>query len=199
MSALTDYCKVIRDWLNRKSLSDELVTSMIRMGEETVSTQLKIKDMIQIDTATISSGRVLLPADWIELDYVRPLGFDGDLRFKPRGDFYAYKANNRGFYTISGNYLFIGDAIPLEGFGVELTYYGRVPPLNATPTWLHTLYPSLPLFSALSFAMLYGIEDERIPGLVAAMNAQIQKLNEQHLMSKASGSRLTRTRPRSYG
>lgn len=200
MTAITDQCDITRQWLDREDYDNVLVTSWIRQGEQLLNQSLMIKDMIQIDTATIITGRVLLPEDWIKLDFVRKQ--DGKpLHFIPRDTFYeSTPKETERHYTISGNYIILGGTPdPVDGLKVELHYYGNVPTLGENPSWLSTLYPTLQLFSTLSFAFVYGVEDDRAAATAGLLDSTIKTLNEQHLMSKASGSFLSRNRPKGYG
>src|SRR5580765_1252463 len=70
---LTDKCTEIRNWLaiGADVYPDAVVTSWIRMAEEYLSTALRVKHMIQIDTSLLVADRVPLPLDWQEIRLVR--------------------------------------------------------------------------------------------------------------------------------
>lgn len=198
---LNELCIKVRDWTNREDLTDAQITGFVRLGETRLSQELRIKDMIQIDTATIKDRRVLVPTDWLEADFIRSLKF-GPLRYISRDDFYAIGEEKMGRkYTLSGNYIIFGGKIPeVEGLMVELHYYGNVPEIKATTTtWLSRLYPNLQLTSALVFAYTFLLEQEKAAGAAQMLLEDIQSLNNAHLKSKASGSLLNRRQQRSYG
>ena len=72
------------------------------------------------------------------------------------------------------------------------------------PTILHsfiyTKYPSLYLNAALYRAALHAVGEESSAGNFKQLTDEaIQKLNADHLRSKASGLRVTRPRARSFG
>ncbi|QIG66104.1 virion structural protein [Ochrobactrum phage vB_OspP_OH] len=199
---LTAHKEEIKKWMNRTDYTDANLVQFTRLGEERLNQSLRIKDMIQIDTAFIEEDnrRVLLPSDWQELDFVQDLEI-GPIEFIDRTEFYRRKPENcKGYYTISGNYVIFGGPInSVSGNEIELHYYGNVPPLGDNPTWLYTLYPSLQLWSSLVFANLFGFDNEASTTYAGLLKGAIDTANELHLKSKASGSRLHRKRPRSYG
>lgn len=197
---LDDLTTKIKEWTNREDLTNPQIEGFVRLGEENLNEVLRIKDMVQIDTATISDRRVLLPEDWIEADFIRNI--DGKpLRYISRDDFYAIgEAKMCGKYTLAGNYVVFGGQISaVDGLKVEMHYYGNVPTLKDKPTWLSKLYPSLQLYSALSFAFAYLLEDEKAAAALGKVNDTVDKLNSRHLTTKASGSLINRRQRRSYG
>jgi hypothetical protein len=201
MTALADFCQVIRDWLNIGSevYPDSVVTQWIRMAEKEVSKRLRCKDMVQIDTGTLSQQRYLLPSDWRQLDFVRLVGGRG-LRFLPRDDFYNpdFADDQKNCYCLSGNYIIVGGMDAL-GTQIEITYYQDIPALDTTPTWFTTQYPGLSTLSVLSVASKYAIEDERSPQWEKDAGDLLMDINIEHQLSKASGSRLTQRHRRSFG
>lgn len=199
MTAISDHCNTIRSWLNFE-YDDTLITSWVRMFEETVNVNVRCKHMIQIDTGTVVSERVLLPSDWLELDFVRVV--DGStLRFRGRDEFYNNVQKdenyNSGRYSISGNYLITGDVG--DGKSVELHYFQEVPPLSANPNWLMTHYSGLYVFGTLVAALAYGIEDDRSAAWSSKVQEYFGSINNEWLVSKASGSRLTVKRRAGFG
>lgn len=203
MTAIADQCKVIRDWLNlgEEVYPDSVVTSWIRMAEESISTRLRVDHMIQIDVGTIVNQRYKVPVDWREMDFVRVV--DGKpLRYTTRDDFYnpaePFKSDRVNCYTMIGRYIIIGANTP-EGAQIEISYYQDIPPLGDTPTWFITKLPTLATVSVLDVASMYAIEDERGPIWKKETDSQVDFLNAQHLAAKSSGSRLTQRHRRSFG
>ena len=101
-----------------------------------------------------------------------------------------------GFFTIQGREIFIGgtpDAI--NGQNVKITYYGEVPVFSdQTTSWVYTKYPSLYLYALLMHADLHAVGEEDKAGLMKQLAEEmINKLNAQHAVSRASGSRVTRS------
>lgn len=201
MTALSDQCQVIRDWLNLGSdvYPDSVVTSWIRMAEEKLSKELRCKEMIQIDVGTIVDQRYILPADWRAMDFVRVIG-GKPLRYLPRDDFYNpdYVDDQPNCYTMTGNYLITG-AGHSGAIQVEISYYQDLPPLDVEATWPLTKYPTLFLVQTLYLASMYSIEDERQGTWSSESDTLIGDINIEHQLSKASGSRLTSRHRRSFG
>jgi len=204
---LTALTAQIQDFANRQDWSTPLVQSFISMAEEKFNAELRVDRMIQTDTALIASRCAPLPDDWLQMDLVKianPNGADGFLpiRYKSRDEFFnltdgwAY-----GYYTVEGRQIYFGgtpDAI--NGINYTISYYGEVPPLNdATDSWLKTKYPTLYLYGSLLNSDLYAVgEEQKAAQMKQLVEDTIAKLNNLHLTSKASGSRVTRTR-RSFG
>lgn len=217
-------CTEIRNWLaiGSEIYPDTVVTSWIRMADEQLSTQLRIKHMIQIDTATVVDDRVPLPKDWQEINFVRILPAGGVCRYQTRDEFYNPEFPNppktpyttrKARYCISGNNLILGDVTSSPGLQVELTYYQNIPPLlNETSTdvnevvipggqnnWINEFHPTLYTVKILHIASMYAIEDDRSPTWESQSLKMAMDLNQAHLISKASGSVLVQTRRKSFG
>lgn len=201
---ITDKCIEIRLWLNEgeDEYPDTLVTTWVRGAEERFNRELRVDDMVEIETASINIDRVVMPSRWLEGDFVRlvdgsPLAFKDRTSFYTRGESDEYE--NLGKYTITGRYIIVGNADATTPPDVEMSYYASVPPLDDTDTWLSTKYPTLLLFGALEQANIYGIEDERAGAMGERVGMMIEKLNDMHKVSKVSGSRLNYKSKRSFG
>lgn len=202
MTAIGDHCNNIRSWLNF-SYDDPTVTSWTRMFEETVNVNVRCKHMIAIDTGTIVNERVLLPSDWLELDFVRIVG-SKPLRFRGRDEFYTNDNNDPNYnsfrYSISGNYLLVGNTQNgLNSENVEITYFQEIPPLSVNSNWLMNHYPGLYVFGTMVAALAYGVEDERAAGWAQKVSDYFGSINNEWLASKSSGSRLTLKRRQGFG
>ena len=208
MSDFSDFKTQIAEWANRSDWSDVLVTSFVRNAEEKLNAELRIDRMIQTDDALIASRCAPLPNDWLEMDFVRLAssnfvsGF-GPIEYKPRAEFFRMNDDNAlGFYTIEGRQIFIGGSPDsTEGQTVRIDYYGEVPVFaDDTPSWVYSKYQSLYRYAALMHADLHALGEEQTASLLKQLaEDMIQKLNAQHRYARASGSRLARTRVRSFG
>ena len=120
-----------------------------------------------------------------------------------RDQFYNLTDNwSFGYYTIQGRQMWVGGPPDtVNGQTVKITYYGEVPVFaDDNPSWIYTKYPSLYLNAALYRAALHAVgEEQSAAGFKALTDEMISKLNADHLRSKASGSRVTRPRLRSFG
>ena len=210
MTDFSDFKSQIAEWANRQDWSDVLVTSFVRNAEEKLNSELRIDRMMQTDDALIVSRCAPLPDDWLEMDFVRlavvsdyyPAGF-APIVYKPRAEFFATEDQCAlGIYTIEGRQLFIGgtpDAV--NGQTVRIDYYGEVPVFSDTQdSWVYTKYQSLYRYAALMHADLHAVGEEQTSSMLKSLcEDMIQKLNAVHRYSRASGSRLSRTRVRSFG
>jgi len=208
MTDFTDFTTAIAEWANRQDWSPALVTSFVRNAEEKLNAELRIDWMIQTKDALIASRCAPLPPDWLEMDFIRLANdqFSGGFQpisYKPRAEFFSTDdAKATGVYTIEGRQIFIGgppDAT--EGRTVRIDYYGEVPVFSDTvPSWVYTKFSALYRYAALMHADLHALGEEQTASLLKQLcEDMIQKLNAQHRYARASGSRLARTRTRSFG
>jgi hypothetical protein len=209
---LTDKCTEVRNWLaiGPDVYPDATVTSWIRMAEEYLSTALRVKHQIQIDTSNLTGQRVPLPLDWQEIRLVRRLDTNGVCRYQTPDTFYNpefpddpdYNFNDtrHSRYTILGNYLIIGDVSPSESINIEMTYYQNIPPLtNEANNWINTYSPTVYTLKILHIASMYAIEDQRNQIWDTEVTRLVNAMNAQHLIDRASGSVLVQTRRKSFG
>jgi hypothetical protein len=208
MTDFSDLQTSIAEWANRQDWAPALVTSFIRMAEQKFNAELRVDRMICNAQNTVTQRCATLPDNWLAMDFVQIENANGangflPIRYLARDEFFnltdkwAY-----GYYTIEGRSIFFGGA-PDDTEGVEFTiaYFGEVPILSdAQQSWLYTKYPSLYLHAALMHADLHAVgEEQAAANMKALAEDAIQKLNALYLRSKASGSRVTRSRVRSFG
>ena len=208
MTDFSDLKASIAEWANRQDWSDALVTSFVRMAEQKFNGELRIDRMICFADNVVTQRCATLPDNWLAMDFVKienPAGADGflPLRYIARDEFFnlpdkwAYK-----YYTIEGRTIYFGGAPDdTEGTEYKIAYFGEVPVLSDTQqSWLYTKYPSLYLHASLMHADLHAVGEEQAAANMKALTEDaIQKLNALYLRSKASGSRVTRSRHRSFG
>ena len=208
MTDFADLQTTIAEWANRQDWAPALVVSFIRMAEQKFNAELRVDRMIQFDQALIVSRCAQLPDDWLQMDLVKiqnANGADGYLpiRYKSRDEFFNLTDKwSYGYYTIEGRTIYFGGSPETtEGLGFRIAYYGEVPVLTDTQqSWLYTRYPSLYLHAALMHADLHAVGEEQNAGNMKQLTEdEIQKLNALHLRAMASGSRITRSRVRSFG
>lgn len=208
MSDFGDLKLQIAEWANRTDWSDTLVTSYVRMAESKLNQELRVANMIQFDDGIITSRCAQLPDDWLGMDLVRVAnsnGADGFLpaRYRARDEFFNQTDKHTWMsYTLVGTTMFFGGTPdPVDGTEYKLAYYGDVPAFaDDTPSWVYTKYPSLYLFASLIHADLHAVgEEQSAANMKQLVEDQIQKLNAAHLGSKASGSRVSMPRHRSFG
>jgi hypothetical protein len=198
----------IAEWANREDWTDALVTSFVRMAEQKFNAELRIDRMISFSANVVTQRCSTVPDDWLAMDFVKVAntnGADGFLpiRYLARDEFFnlpdkwAVK-----YYTIEGRTItFGGTPDDTEGLEYRIAYFAEVPVLSDDQqSWLYTKYPSLYLHAALMHANLHAVGEEQSAGNMKQLTEdEIQKLNALYLRSKASGSRVNRSRVRSFG
>jgi hypothetical protein len=208
MTDFSDLKTTIAEWANRQDWADPLVTSFVRMAEQKFNAELRVDRMICYADNTVTQRCATLPDNWVAMDLVKIASFNGadnfrPIRYKSRDEFFNLPDKwTRGFYTLEGRVItFGGPPDDTEGVEFKIAYYGEVPVLSDTQdSWLYTKYPSLYLHAALMHADLHAVGEEQSAGNMKQLTEdEIQKLNALHLRSKASGSRVTRSRVRSFG
>lgn len=210
MGFLADKCTEIRNWfaIGADVYPDPVVVGWIRMAEEYLSTALRVKHMIQIDTCSLVGDRVTLPRDWQEIRLVRPLPSGGVYRYNTPDDFYNPEfpddpeppyPGRKQRYTILGNFLVVS-APPAEGQNVELTYYQSVPPLTEDANnWANQYHTTVYTLKILHCAALYALDDPRADKWDQEVIRMVNGMNARHQVDKASGSTLVPVRRKSFG
>jgi hypothetical protein len=219
MSDYTTFCAQIAEWANRQDWSQALVASFVSMAEEKLNSRLRIGQMIATSQNTVTCGCASLPGDWLETDLLlmasasTPTGWV-PLTYKARDEFFrlpatpysgTYVQNYNSTwlnYTIEGLTIYFGGAPnEVEGTLFQMNYFQQVPVMATVgSSWVYTNYPSLYLFAALMHAGFHAVGEEQ--GALTfgqQVDKRIDDLNAAWLRAKASGSRLKRTRVRSFG
>ncbi len=208
MSDYSTFVATLKDHANREDWSDDLVAFFIAQANQKFNAELRCSRMIKSVDGLIASRCAPLPDDWLEFSLVLvtsenvPSGFL-PIRYKARDEFFQtpdkWAAN---FYTIEGRQIFFGGTPDdVNGTTVRMSYYGEVPVFSDTvDSWIYTKYPNLYLSAAMMHAYMHAVGEETQAALAKQLaEDEISKLNDEWRMAKASGSRLTRTRTRSFG
>lgn len=173
-------------------VSDDTITGFARLGEERISDELRIADMLQIDTALFppSTTRVKLPTDFRDMDFIRWSDVDGGkpINWLNRDDFYV-QDEPQGFYTTSGLFLMVGGSP--GNHTVEMHYFGDVP-VTDSETWLSKRYPRLLLAATMEAAAAGFVEFDGASLWEGVAADTITKLNDAYRRSIAKGSKLSR-------
>ena len=207
---LTDKCNEIRKWLalGEDVYPNEVVIGWIRMAEEQLSTVLRVKHMVQIDTSNLITDRIPLPLDWQEIRLVRLPG-GGVCRYQTLDAFFNPEFDDPpeppypgqySRYCILGNYIVVGNVDVTAGTQVELTYYQNIPPLmEDVNNWINYYHPTVYTLKILHMASMYAIEDERGPMWDKEIVRLVNDMNNAHRVDMASGSVLMPVRKKSFG
>lgn len=195
MTALSDFQTEVRSWMNYSDpsvITETLLTSFVRLAEDVISSKLRVADMIQIDVATITNARSLMPSDWRANHLVRVV--DGPvLRYRELAKFYDEGVNNLGYYTTSGKSLIVNTDVA-DDKQVELHYFGDVPPLGDDETWLSVRYRTVLLASTMVFCAQRIKDAEGVQSWSGGLQDRLDTLNNEYKASIASGSRLANPR-----
>lgn len=207
---LTDKCNEVRNWfaIGSDVYPDPVVTGWIRMAEEQLSTVLRVKHMIQIDTSNLIVDRVPLPLDWQEVRLARLLPSGGVCRYQTADAFFNPEFSDppkapfdtrHSRYCILGNYLIVGD-VTSSGFQVELTYYQNIPPLtDEVNNWANQYHSTVYTLKILHVASMYAIEDDRSAMWDQQVTKIVNDMNTAHKIDRASGSVLMPVRRKTFG
>ena len=208
MTDYSDFTAALADWANRQDWSPALLASFVRDAEQKFNAELRVDRMINTSTNTVTCRCSTLPDDWLEMDFVSIANSNAangwlPIRYKSRDEFFNLVDNwAYGYYTIEGRVITFGGAPDaIEGIPYQISYYGEVPVFaDTTPSWIYTKYPSLYRYAALIHADLHAVgEEQNAANMKQLAEDMIQKLNADHQRAKASGSRLKRSRVRSFG
>lgn len=208
MTDFADLKTQIAEWANREDWSDVLVTSFIRMAEQKFNAELRVRRMLKLVQNTITCRCSSVPDDWLESELmslgatISPGGWL-PIKYKSRDEFFQLPDKRScQFYTIEADVItFGGPPDTTEGIDYQMWYFAEVPVLSDTTTsWIYTKYPTLYLHAALMNADLHAVgEEDKSANMKQMVEDTIGKLNAEYLRSKASGSRLVRTRRRTFG
>ena len=206
MSDFSDFKAQIADWINRQDCqrySD--VTGFVRDAEAKLNAELRIDRMIQTDDALIAARCAPLPDDWLEMDFVRlavvvgllPVGLRAD-RLQAAGRVLRHPGRMRGrnlhhrgpadLYRRPARHdrrADGADRLLRRGAGL----FRRAGSVGSTPSIPVSI--SMPRLSRRPPRGWRGADGRQ---LEADVRRDDQKLNAPHRYSRASGSRLSRTR-----
>lgn len=217
MTALTDYCAVIRRWIDDEDeYDDATITEWIRDAEERLNNELRSGEQVVREYATFDDNCAELPPNWLEHIYVRLKGGrpftyctpdeywgfvspDPAMQADPYG-VSPYPPPGQGQrYTTIGRTLFVWPPIdPNLLTQVEIAYYRMIAPMDATADPILDRYPSIYRNCTLAAAAPYLIEDDRIQTWSGLAKDGIAKANEAARMARWSGSPIV-ARKRSFG
>jgi hypothetical protein len=195
--ALSTYAELqtsITSWLNRADLTSQ-IPDFIALAEARFNRDLRVPQMINRDTAEVTSGYVSLPADFLELITLRVQGSNQyeAMEFISNEAYFDYL--NDGITGETRYYTIIGDKIqllPEPGAGnpitLELIYTEKIPSLSNSNTtnWLLTKAPDLYLVQSMLAAEVYLMNDERVPQWQAFATGTIEAMNKEGERAKYS-------------
>lgn len=156
LSTYTGLQASVASWLNKSNLTSQ-IPDFISLAEAQMNRALRIRQMEQRDTASVSAEYSTLPSDFLEAKSLT--ASDGttawDLEPMPSEVISASAAGN---YGQTGKPLFWARVatelrfypVPDATYTVELTYWQQIPPLASNSTnWLLALAPDAYLYGTL--------------------------------------------------
>lgn len=158
----------IASWLNREDLTSQ-ITDFIALAEARFNREIRTPDMSKRTTASVTSGYVTLPTDWLQAITIRLPGVNGypAMEYLSPELFYDLQGQSptgpTRYYTIIGNQLRLIPE-PTEATSIEMTYYGKIPVLSDSNTsnWLLARSPDVYLYGSLVAAEAFLMNDERL-------------------------------------
>lgn len=162
-----------------KTQVTDLAENWIAGGEARMNSELRVRQMIQRDTATISAGYATVPTDFVAIRHMRlvdsPYTLLGFLTEEQMSAFKsASPSGTVAYYTLVGTE-FEFAPVPVADVDVELRYYQQIPALSVTNTsnWMLAQYPLAYKRAALLEAGLYYRDADLIAANESGFQAQL--------------------------
>lgn len=180
--AITTYAELqqtIADWLNRADL-DQQIPDFIRLAESTLNDVLRTSHMITQATLTVTSGRVTLPTDAIEIAYVQVASTEGEPleQITPQQLVMLRRSRTRAagnprFFAIVGREALVTPT-PASG-SIDVDYYQQIPALadDNTSNWLLSNAPHVYLYTSLLHATPFLMDDVRYQVFQNSVSQQV--------------------------
>ena len=202
MSDFSDFKLQIAEWANRGDWSDGLVTSFIRSAEEKFNQDLLIDRMMKVTINTVDHSCADLPDDWLKADFMliqatntpygwTPIKYHASRRVLPLLRVRTTRPLAATRFAVARS-ISAARSTPsmARRFGCTITLKCRCSRTTriagCTPS-IQALYR----YAALMHADLHAVGEEMTAaGLKMLVDDEITKLNNQHLLAKASGSRV---------
>ena len=189
MAFFTDYATLqttIANYLARSDLTAS-IPEFIRLAEDRLSRDLRIRQMLQIATTTIDStnGTVEIPADFLAMKdiHINSTNPIGTITFQSPSNFYrntrATATGQPRFYTALGSEFQLSP-IPDAVYTIQMLYYVNPPNMSSTVSsnlWLANT-PDLLLYAALGEAEPFLMNDERLATWSAMYDRGVQSLSK---------------------
>lgn len=194
ISTYAELVTAVDNWMHRSDLSAR-APEFIALAEAKFNRELRVEDMVDEYTGTISVSEITLPADYLEAISLS-VG-DDPFEFRPRTVFFTLEGK---YYTRQGSKLLLADDITAST-DVSLIYYQRIPALTAlnTTNWLLTAAPDLYLYGSLLEAVPYmklAADDTRPAQWASGMTSVLASMSQTDDASRFSGQALTISIPR---
>jgi hypothetical protein len=204
--AITNYGQLktaVADWLNRDDLT-LVIPTFIDLAHAKLNRRLRVREMIQRSTASITDQFSNLPSDFLELRNIQlNVTIPKSLEYvtieqmdQERG--LGNTAREPVYYTLMGSTIEVFPT-PDQSYTLELAYYQDIPTLSADAdtNWLLTKAPDVYLYGALLQAAPY-LKDAEETGLwLQAHDMVVAELEKEDLGARYGASTL-KARHRTY-
>ena len=196
----------VSNYLNRQDIDNDQMDVFIKNAEAEFNRTIRHRKMVKRVTASVDSHFTNLPLDWLEAVNVQlnvdPVKLLRQVSLETADQYRAANGDVTGtpdFYAIVGDTLELVPR-PSSAQTVELTYYYKIPALHSDnlTNWLIEEYPDLYLYGVIKQALVFLMDDERLPVVTGLYQAQLQNLADEQDRARFAGGSLT-ARRRTYG
>lgn len=160
----------VKNLLARNDATDSIVDGFIEMAMARIQRTLRVPPMEKMEIITVvedSPNTIVLPADFLRMKhlYTTSLSINNSIEYKDVSSFMQIPDAPGGvprIYTRVQGSLLLKNTPPV-GLKIAMVYYGEIPDLVAdTDTnFLTEIAPDLLIYTALSFASDYYIDDRK--------------------------------------
>lgn len=196
LSSYSEIVGSIEEWLNRPDLEDR-VPDFMRLLEAELNRVLRVPEMEEITTLSVSSGSSELPTDFLE---ARHLYIDGDIDSEIvlssltnfRRDYGVSSDTGRPLLYAIADGAFRFSPTPDTTYSVILHYYQKIPALTSSNTsnWVLASHPDIYLYGTLLMAEAFIFNDERLPLWRGAFDNAVAQLKGQGIGKRHGGGPL---------
>ncbi len=193
-TSYSDLKTTIANYLARSDLSS-VIPDFIRLSEERLRRELRIRQMLVVATTTTTGGnsKIGLPSDFLEM---RDIHLNTNpvftLRYKAPNSFYetarVTESGRPVDYTILGSDIQLAP-IPDTAYEVQMLYYAKPPLLsdsNASNVFLANC-PDALLYGALAEAEPYLMNDNRIQVWASLYDRSVSGISTSDQAGEYSG------------
>lgn len=187
----------IEEWMNRADL-EARVPDFIKLLETELNRILRVPEMEDSGTLTVSNGLAALASDLLEIRHVY-WNADTDSELVPvplatiRRDYPLSSYTGRPLvYAVRGAQI---EVAPLPGSisgTLTILYYEKIPALTSanTSNWVLASHPDIYLYGALSMAEVFLNNDSRLPLWRSAFDSAVSQLQGQGIAKHYGGGPL---------
>ena len=202
ISTYDDLVKQIRNWSNRKDLTDDEIQSFVYFAGSLANQALRVPAMensIILDVT--SDGHVVIPYDFQELRSLtaswnsnesvplQKVAWDQYINFVNEA---SWNDKTPRFFARQGPYWFIAPA-PNVPTKITCHYYRTMPDISESEqnNWLIDMSPMAYLYGSLHFLYLYVMDEERAAFWQEKYKGEIERIQTMSDTAEYRGTSLT--------